>query len=84
MNYPPDTKSLVHVTFRDTGEVRTYPLSASYTIGRYLATDLGQNNVLCLMCGGRTTTIMGDLIREFVLEDYRPTPTTPTEKTENE
>lgn len=69
--YPPDTESLVHVTFTD-GEVRTYPISASPRIVRFLGDKMAESGVLTLFCKDSSVGIPSEQIRYFEIEEYTP------------
>ena len=72
MEYPSGTRSVVKVTFRDTGEVKEYPCSAHPGISRFFADNIAQTGCLCILNGDKTYTIMAELIREYEIEVYSP------------
>lgn len=69
--YPPSTRSLVTVVFRETGEVKTYPISAHPGISRYLADQIAATGCLCLLSGEVSHTILADRIQEYSIEELQ-------------
>lgn len=67
--YPPNTRSLVTVIFRETGEAKTYPISAHPGISRYLADQIAATGCLCLLSGEISHTILADRIQEYSIEE---------------
>lgn len=81
-NFPPNTRSVVTVVFRETGEIKEYPISAHPGISRYLADQIAATGCLCLLCGETSHTILADRIQEYSIQEVRHAP--PPDKPEGE
>jgi hypothetical protein len=64
--YPKNEESDVQITFND-GEVKTYRITASPSIGGYLAREAGQSGILCLWNRGACTSLPVENIREWTI-----------------
>lgn len=68
-DFPPDTTSVVEVTYAD-GRVNEYPISASPRIATYLARRMEEQGALVLFTTTTSQTILREHIIEFSIRSY--------------
>lgn len=69
--FPPDTESIVEVTYVD-GRIREFPISAGPRIAPYLARLMEDHGALVLFTETTSQTILREHVLEFSIRQYKP------------